>query len=290
MFAARMGADPETCSFDAPALERLYVHEVYDKIADSFSDSRYAPWPGVMRFLEAQPEGAWGADVGCGNGKYLLALHKARTPLLPLLASDASVNLARTVRRRGFDVVVANLLALPYRSGILDFFICIAVLHHLSTPERRVDGIRKLADLLRVGGQGLIQVWAKKQDWKGKKAAYIQKKRIQPLTTETSAGSSLESDTGHTVKPVFEGLTLPIQKPRTPFVASDVLLPWKAKENRSTAPGRPEQSTEADANRYYHVFEEGELESLIDQVPCLRVQHSVYEQGNWSVVVCKTAS
>ncbi|VDN27519.1 unnamed protein product [Dibothriocephalus latus] len=149
-------------------MERLYVHEVYDKIAGSFSDSRYAPWPGVMEFLKILPEGAWGADVGCGNGKYLLALQKARSPLLPLLASDTSINLARTVRRRGlslcpfivqgFDVVVANLLALPYRSGILDFFICIAVLHHLSTPERRVDGIRKLADLLRVGGQGLIQV------------------------------------------------------------------------------------------------------------------------------------
>uniref|UniRef100_A0A0V0J1V3 Alkylated DNA repair protein alkB homolog 8 n=1 Tax=Schistocephalus solidus TaxID=70667 RepID=A0A0V0J1V3_SCHSO len=234
-----------------------------------------------MDFLKTQPEDAWGADVGCGNGKYLLALHKARSPLLPLLASDASVNLARTVRRRGFDVVVANLLALPYRSGILDFFICIAVLHHLSTPERRIDGIRKLADLLRVGGQGLIQVWAKKQNWKGKTAVYIQKN-----TSQSNTDSSSGSDAGPTRKPVFEGLTLPIQKPRTPFVASDVLLPWKAKENK----GQREQSTEAEANRYYHVFEEGELEALINQVPCLCIQSSVYEQGNWSIIVRKTVS
>lgn len=29
------------------------------------------PWPIVERFLQEQPDGAIGADVGCGNGKYL---------------------------------------------------------------------------------------------------------------------------------------------------------------------------------------------------------------------------
>jgi hypothetical protein len=29
------------------------------------------PWPIVERFLKEQPDGAIGADVGCGNGKYL---------------------------------------------------------------------------------------------------------------------------------------------------------------------------------------------------------------------------
>lgn len=29
------------------------------------------PWPIVDRFLREQRDGAIGADVGCGNGKYL---------------------------------------------------------------------------------------------------------------------------------------------------------------------------------------------------------------------------
>lgn len=29
------------------------------------------PWPIVERFLKEQDDGAIGADVGCGNGKYL---------------------------------------------------------------------------------------------------------------------------------------------------------------------------------------------------------------------------
>lgn len=33
--------------------------------------TRIQPWPIVERFLKEQDDGAIGADVGCGNGKYL---------------------------------------------------------------------------------------------------------------------------------------------------------------------------------------------------------------------------
>lgn len=68
--------------------EEEHVHEVYEQIASHFSSTRYKvcvtppslatkstnpiqPWPIVERFLKEQPDGAIGADVGCGNGKYL---------------------------------------------------------------------------------------------------------------------------------------------------------------------------------------------------------------------------
>lgn len=69
--------------------EVQYVHSVYEEIASHFSSTRYKvcvthclstfayktnhlqPWPIVERFLKEQPNGAIGADVGCGNGKYL---------------------------------------------------------------------------------------------------------------------------------------------------------------------------------------------------------------------------
>ncbi|KAL5103841.1 hypothetical protein TcWFU_001714 [Taenia crassiceps] len=131
-------------NINAPELELRYVHEVYDAIAESFSDSRYAPWPGVLRFLRSLPSGSWGADIGCGN----------------------------------------------------DFFICVAVLHHLSTPQRRLEGLQSVASLLKVGGLGLIQVWAKDQHWEGQKTAYLQ---------------SGKSDSGK----------------------ADVLLPWNASKKKA---------------------------------------------------------
>lgn len=68
--------------------EEEHVHEVYEQIASHFSSTRYKvcvaalsratkltnqiqPWPIVERFLKEQPNGTIGADVGCGNGKYL---------------------------------------------------------------------------------------------------------------------------------------------------------------------------------------------------------------------------
>jgi len=57
---------------EASALERLHVHDVYEKIADHFSETRHKQWPNVAAFLAAFPSGSVLVDAGCGNGKYLL--------------------------------------------------------------------------------------------------------------------------------------------------------------------------------------------------------------------------
>uniref|UniRef100_A0A5K3FRP6 Transposase n=1 Tax=Mesocestoides corti TaxID=53468 RepID=A0A5K3FRP6_MESCO len=196
-----------------------------------------------------------------------------------MLASDSSVKLINIVHERGFDGIAANLLSLPYRRGILDFFICIAVLHHLATPERRIEGIRVMADLLRVGGEGLIQVWAKDQKWSGQPAVYVEK-------NESSATQCCNHSQQSENAVVFRDSTLSVQKPRTPFVASDVLLPWNARK-------KGEDSTNSavhNINRYYHVFEKGELENLISTIPCVKIVDCVYEQGNWSAIIRKIDS
>lgn len=72
----------------------------------------------------------------------------------------------------------ASALALPHPSHTFDFAICIAVIHHLATRERRVEGIREILRTLRRSpalgtgsgdggeggaGQALIFVWALEQ-------------------------------------------------------------------------------------------------------------------------------
>lgn len=42
--------------------------------------------------------------------------------------------------------------------------------------------------------------------------------------------------------------------------------------------------------RFYHVFENSELESLLNLVPNTRIVESFYEQGNWCVVFEKLHS
>ena len=90
---------------------------------------------------------------------------------------------------------------------------------------------------------------------------------------------------------------------RTQFQHQDNLVPWKLK-------GGEEEEEKVDLLnnqtmkrlqsfypfftlatqvflRYYHVFEEGELESLVEKVEKLIVVESYYDQGNWCSVVEK---
>ena len=46
------------------ALEKAYVHDVYEQISANFSDSRYRPWPRVKQFLMDLEPGAFVCDVG----------------------------------------------------------------------------------------------------------------------------------------------------------------------------------------------------------------------------------
>ncbi|KAJ3127187.1 tRNA methyltransferase, has a role in tRNA modification [Nowakowskiella sp. JEL0407] len=76
--------------------EELHVHEVYDAIAKHFSSTRYKPWPVIEKFLKEQPNGSVGADVGCGNGKYL-----GVNPELLILGSDRFIHRKTIIAKNG---------------------------------------------------------------------------------------------------------------------------------------------------------------------------------------------
>ena len=86
------------------------MYNVYENIAEHFSGTRHSPWPKIADFLKAQPLGSIVADVGCGNGKYL-----GINDQLYMTGSDRSNNLASICRERGFQVIVCDILSLPYR-------------------------------------------------------------------------------------------------------------------------------------------------------------------------------
>jgi tRNA (uracil-5-)-methyltransferase TRM9 len=145
-----------------------------------------------------------------------------RAQLLRILICR-SLNLAKIVRDRKFEVNVSDCLDIPVSYGrfvkyfvfylsfnsIQDFAISIAVIHHLSTQVRRVAGVRAVLDTLTKDGKALIYVWA------------LEQKSSRRGWDETSK--------------------------------QDVMVPWTTRTG----------SGEITYKRYYHLFRKGELEDCV---------------------------
>ncbi len=143
--------------------EQEHVHEIYQQIATHFSSTRYKPWPIVHDFLLSLSPGSVGLDVGCGNGKYL----PVNSDIF-IIGSDRSSKLVSiAARHQPHSAIVADNLALPHGSSVLgarfDFALSVAVIHHLSTSERRQEAIASMLQCLREDGKALIYVWALEQ-------------------------------------------------------------------------------------------------------------------------------
>lgn len=107
-------------------------------------------------------------------------------------------------------------------------------------------------------------MWSKNQEHEDKESVFASHQKSQ----KTSAKPQIDPCDAKTTDFAF----LPIHDKETNFTQNDVLVPWvnaKDKENPVH-------------HRYYHVFNEGELEELIEELsPLVKVIDSYYDQGNW---------
>ncbi|KAF2085777.1 S-adenosyl-L-methionine-dependent methyltransferase [Saccharata proteae CBS 121410] len=242
-----MSQDNEEEEERGAAYEDQHVHQVYEQIASHFSQTRYKPWPIVHNFLTTLPPGSIGLDIGCGNGKYL-----PTNPSIYILASDRSPSLAAiAAQHQPHSAIVADTMALPHKSGSFDFAICIAVLHHLSTAERRVEALGRVLEVLRtgrdgeVGGRALVYVWALEQE--GSRRGWRE------------GGEQ------------------------------DVMVPWVLNKNAGKKKkGEKEEEKEEPKTfqRYYHLYRKGELEEDVEKAGGV-VLESGYEKDNWWAIAAR---
>lgn len=250
----------------ASQLEKLHVHQVYESIADHFSETRHKPWPKVVDFLrQSLCPGAVLVDVGCGNGKYLGQIED-----IYQIGLDYSRNLLGFVRDKNCEAVRSDALNLPLNDRVADACISIAVIHHFSTLERRIRAVQEIHRILKINGKGLIYAWAKDQDLNEKPSTYLQQQQTskqEDFSTDEFATTSLN-------------VKLPVHENRTKFKHNDLLVPWKNKTDTSTL------------HRFYHVFDQGELEALMKQAlgsDKITIDSLYYDQGNWCIVFTKLA-
>nr|CAG8492399.1 14414_t:CDS:2 [Entrophospora candida] len=231
--------------------EEKYVHEVYEAIAPHFSQTRYKPWPVVENFLKELEMGSMGADIGCGNGKYF-GVNKNTF----MIGTDRSSKLIEICKSRGFECLIDDALNLPFRNECFDFVISIAVIHHLTTSERRVKAIKELFRITKPNSKILIYVWALEQQSTPKKNAN---------GTEASGGGGGE--------------------PRRNFDQNyqDVFVPWVIPKDKNYE----DRKQNVVFKRYYHLFKKGELDELVINTNLAKILKSGYDKDNWYVIAEK---
>ena len=191
------------------------------------------------------------------------------------MGCDRSSNLCSICSDRGFNVFVSDCLSVPVRTACVDVAISIAVIHHMSTQERRLAALKELVRVLRPGGRALVYVWAKEQKLDNKKSKYVKDSKHPDVEVSNSIVCKPGSkDTDNT-------RVLSVHVNRTEFQSSDLLVPWHLRDKQSESSSKPV------FHRYYHVFAQGELEALCSELTNVDVTQSYYDQGNWCVELTK---
>ncbi|KAL6925853.1 hypothetical protein ACO0SA_000455 [Hanseniaspora valbyensis] len=308
--------------------EEEYVHEVYNQISNHFSKTRYKPWPIVANFLKTRKDYTIGIDVGCGNGKYLQLNKK-----LFILGSDRSdglISCANTLMKEkektkdetlseqeledGFssmcfgekrcDVMVNDGLSLPYPDNRFDFAISIAVIHHFSSEERRIEAIKHIGSKLVKGGEALIYVWALEQ--KDSRRGYNDSMEQDILVPWVLEGefkeTKSEEETKNNNKNVPKEGKKAIKERSKPDLSnvpkekrSEVIRIWKEEQAEKRRLKAEKEARELEEKkkkeeeiklkntkyRYYHMYKSGELEENILRTEIFEIVNSGYERDNW---------
>ena len=133
--------------------EEKYVYPIYQEIAAHFSHTRSYLWAGIKKFVEELPPNSEVLDAGCGNGRNMFRSD------LNFTGVDTCPALIEIASKYG-KTVLGNILELPFEDNSFDAVICVAVIHHLATPTRRLKAIKELNRVLKPNGKLFIQVWA----------------------------------------------------------------------------------------------------------------------------------
>ena len=149
-------------------VEKKFVHDSYQKIAKDFSQTRGYLWKSVKQFVTEIEKKSIVIEIGSGNGKNLYRDDCYN------MAFDLCSEFTAITSDKGIESVIANGLHLPVRDNMSDYTLCIAMLHHLTEIDRRLQVLQEIVRITKPGGKLLIQVWAMEQPKESRRTFLVQ--------------------------------------------------------------------------------------------------------------------
>ena len=138
-----------------PEIEIENVKDVYNNIAEKFSNTRYKAWNSTEKFINKLEKNTKTLEVGCGNGKNLSLRDD-----IEFHGCDISTKLLDICKKKKLNVKECDGCDLDYDDNYFDSIFSVAVIHHLSTMERRIKFLEEMCRVVKIGGNIFFQVWS----------------------------------------------------------------------------------------------------------------------------------
>lgn len=159
-----MTTDPEK----AKSIKSQLI-ETFDEIAPHFDITRYKPWPESKRFISTLRKGSMVLDLGCGNGRNSIYLAKEGMRVIGIDFSRGLIKIAKNKMEwkeveDQVNLLEGEIASLPLQDDTVDAVLYIATLHHLPTPNDRLQSLKEVARCLKSNGRALVSAWAQEQE------------------------------------------------------------------------------------------------------------------------------
>ena len=130
------------------------VKNIYENIANEFSDKRMTKWNWIDDFIYSLSQESTLLDVGCGSGRNMEYKN------YNFYGIDNCNNFINIAKNKNLNVILSDMTQIPFNNTMFDGIISIASFHHLSTNERRHQCLQELKRILKINGKILLSIWS----------------------------------------------------------------------------------------------------------------------------------
>jgi SAM-dependent methyltransferase len=162
-------------------------------------------------------------------------------------------------------------MSIPFQSSSCDAAICVAVLHHISTRERRIRCIEELVRIVKPGGLVNVQAWAMDQE-EGSRRKFAAKDVFVPFNVQPKYLQLKQTDCDRDEN-------------------ENELSKSEAGKSMAQLYSEAFKNAEYDDKkglvvfqRYCHLYRQGELDEIANEVPGVHIEDSGFESGNYYIV------
>ena len=137
--------------------------EVWNAIAEKWSEYREVPSPSVINFLRDKKGKI--LDLGCGSGRNFSAIaNKKETAVYGVDFSEEMLKHAEAKAKKlglNFESIKSNSNKLNFEENYFDSAVCVSVLHCIPSKKERLETLKEIYRTLKKGSEAFISVWGK---------------------------------------------------------------------------------------------------------------------------------